>query len=268
MYSFRRATQLALAALLMACPTVKADPGIYQHVLGSCVWVVNTEEKCTGSGVLIDLENRLVLTNYHVVGEAGQTANFFAAYGPNGELVNDRDTYESNFMAMRDCGIASLGRVIARSEEQDLAIIQLDQLPDGAQALCLADKGTEPGEKVYSVGNPGASGSLWVYSPGEVRQVYRRAGLRGGKKPQNFDAFIIEMTSPISSGDSGSPLVNGKGELVGLNHAVKDASVAPLYSYAIDLREVKSFLNNLDRDPQGQLGAQPAGHQYQSMQPR
>jgi len=57
--------------------------------------------------------------------------------------------------------------------KRDLALIQLEgAIPTEARSLKLSKESPSPGQRVHSVGNPGASGALWVYTPGSVRQVY------------------------------------------------------------------------------------------------
>ena len=59
-------------------------------------------------------------------------------------------------------------------KEGDLALIRLDRVPDGVPALSSRATSPDPGQTVHSIGNPGKSGALWVYTPGKVRQVYSK----------------------------------------------------------------------------------------------
>ena len=61
-------------------------------------------------------------------------------------------------------------------------------MPDGVPELVLAKASAEPGQSVHSIGNPGGSGALWVYTPGKVRQVYpkkwtAKLGAQDGRLP-------------------------------------------------------------------------------------
>jgi hypothetical protein len=98
---------------------------------------------------------------------------------------------------------------------------------------------------VHSVGNPGGSGALWVYTPGKVRQVYQknwRAEVDG--KTLSFKAKVVETDSATNPGDSGGPLVNDQGELVGVTQG--GAIKAQLLSTFVDVGEVKRILANPD----------------------
>ena len=53
-----------------------------------------------------------------------------------------------------------------REPRCDLAVIELERMPPGVQALRLAASSVVPGQRIHSIGNPGVSGALWVYTPG------------------------------------------------------------------------------------------------------
>jgi serine protease Do len=224
---------------------------IYQRLLKSTVWVIVPKSRdgnrlvvMTGSGSLIDRTHRLVLTNYHVVGKTGeQVIVLFPAY-ENGKSVAERSYYQN--LIRRGRGIRA--KVIAREPRCDLALIQLETVPEEARQLPLARESPSPGQDVHSVGNPGQSGALWVYTPGKVRQVYHNRWHAGtGSDAFDVDAKIVETQSPINRGDSGGPLVNNKGELVGVTQGhMLDAQQLSLF---IDVTEVLQFLKRTKHLP-------------------
>ena len=59
--------------------SVRADSTVYQTALKSTVWVLAKTggETSSGTGVLVDSEKKLVITNFHVVGEARAAVIFF-----------------------------------------------------------------------------------------------------------------------------------------------------------------------------------------------
>jgi serine/threonine-protein kinase len=189
---------------------------IYKYALKSTAWVIanDREGAMTGTGTLIDRDNRLVLTNYHVVGSRVDFVVFFPRYDEKGKLIAARDDYLAP--AARDAAIK--GRVVARDQKRDLALIQLERIPDGIEALPFAKSDPAQGEDVYSVGNPGASGSLWVYAKGVVRSsVYVKQWKAGSPDALlDYKARVLETDTPTNPGDSGGPCVNDRGELVGI----------------------------------------------------
>lgn len=226
--------------LLFAAGLARADDvgsTVYKQVVPSCVWIHARHARgtATGSGTLIDVERRLALTNYHVVGDAERVVLYFPAFRDGLPVA------EKNYYLQRAKSLAISGRVVARDQRTDLALIQLDKLPDGKKAVPLADAGATPGQSVHSIGNTGKSGALWGYVPGKVRQVYQkewRADIGG--KVVTFKAKVVETDSATNPGDSGGPLVNDKGAIVGVTQG--GAVDAQLVSTFIDVSEVKKLL--------------------------
>ena len=227
---------LTLSALtLFASPLVaRADVQVYQQVLRSTVWVLakNSEGTSSGTGVLIDADRKLVVTNSHVVGDSRVAVIFFPDI-QDGQPVVGRKHYLTN---VRKLGIR--GRVVAVDRKRDLALIELQKLPADAQAIPLAEKGIGPGEDVQSIGNPGSSDALWVFTSGTVRSVYQKK-FRTGSGEHDFK--VVETQSPINSGDSGGPVVNNDGQLVAISQAI--APKARLVSYCVDIAEVREMMN-------------------------
>src|SRR5205823_356163 len=75
----------------------------------------------------------------------------------------------------------------------------------------------QPGQNVYSIGNPGGSSAMWLLTAGTVRQVSRKRWTAGGMgRLFELEAEVVETSSPTNPGDSGGPLVNDRGEQVGV----------------------------------------------------
>lgn len=226
-----------------ADPQASAEPSdaeaVYDRLLKSAVFILNLDEKASGSGSLIDGSNRLVLTNEHVVGRSAEVLVMFPSLR-KGQLVASKAEIVK-LARRRDNNIGFIrGRVLTRDLHRDLALVQLEGLPAGVQPLTLAAASAHPAQRVHSIGNPGASDALWVYTSGTVRQVYEKTWRDNGGGHRK--AFIVETQSPINPGDSGGPLVNDHGHLL----AVASASTtdAQLVSLFIDVREVRGFLKD------------------------
>ena len=228
---------------------------IYQRLLRSTVWVVvpksrnpvtNRVQIVSGTGSLVDKARRIVLTNFHVVGRDSENVLVAFPHYQNGKSVAkaERSFYEN----LIKTGGAIRGKVIAREPKCDLALIQLDKVPEDAWQLPLAQESPSPGQDVHSVGNPGQSGALWVYTAGKVRQVYHHKWRAGtGNEYLDLEAEVVETQSPINRGDSGGPLVNNKGHLVGVTQGhLLDAQELSLF---IDVSEVRRFLKSKNLVP-------------------
>ena len=229
--------------------STRADAGqrVYRNMLKSAVFIINFEilpnkrkVVSSGSGSLIDRENRLVLTNYHVVGESPKVIVFFPTYN-NRKLIAEKEVF---FEKIREkSNPAPVGTVVAVSKKTDLALVQLDALPDGVVALNMAKRGAVPGQRVHSIGNPGGSNALWLYTSGTVRQVSHQKWRAGDASSyHDFDAQVVETQSPTNPGDSGGPLVNDQGDLVAVTEG--GSRQAQLVSIFIHVDEVRALLNS------------------------
>ena len=232
LHSLQRAL-VAGTLLALAASSALADANVYREALKSTTWVLakNSDGTSSGTGVFIDKDKKLVVTNAHVVGDSRNTVVFFPDV-KDGRPVVDRDHYLEN---VKSLGIR--GRVIAVDRKRDLALIQLAKLPKDVKPIELSDEGAAPGEDVESIGNAGTTEALWVYSSGTVRAVYQKQ-FRTGAGEHDFK--VVETQSPINSGDSGGPVVNSKGKLVAVSQAI--STKARLVSYCVDISEVKTFL--------------------------
>jgi S1-C subfamily serine protease len=210
---------------------------IYQRTLKGTVWVIASRgngRAASGTGSLIDKAKKLVLTNYHVVGDSTTVRVFFAQLN-NGKPIAERSHYLANPSS------AIKGKVLHVDTRRDLAVIELEKVPPGAQVIHLAREGAGPAQAVHNIGNPGRSDLLWEYTSGTVRGVgQKKWRVREGSTIHEFEAKVVETQSPTNPGDSGGPLVNGRGELVGITQGM--AVDAQLLSLFIDVSEVKAFL--------------------------
>lgn len=245
----------AAVVLLSAAGRARANPDVYERTLRATVWVVSPMEgsrASMGTGVLVDRERRLLLTNYHVVGDRDEVVVFFPAHEA-GEVIADPAHYVKNRNRL---GIA--GRVLATQPRSDLAVVELKAVPEGAQALSLAAKKPRPGETVHAIGNSGVSdGVLWRYRRGEVRQVARKTFKCGNDQGLTLEvsALVVEVQSPTSCGDSGGPVVNGKGELVAITQSADREQQA--LDHSIHVSEVQALLADLDNLKKKEVSKRP-----------
>jgi S1-C subfamily serine protease len=217
---------------------------IYQRTLKSTVWIARVVELSgnraalmTGSGSLIDVPQRLILTNFHVVGTEKEVRVFFPQFDKQNKLIAAKDHYMQQLRA----GGGLAGTVVYADQKRDLALVKVDKLPPGTMAIPLARESVGPGDSVHSIGNPGASDALWAYTPGAVKAVYKKSWtVKDRNEMNNFEAQVVETTSPVNPGDSGGPLLNGQGELVAVTQG--GVSAQGTISYFIDVSEVRTVL--------------------------
>jgi S1-C subfamily serine protease len=206
---------------------------IYKRTLHGTALVV--QSKGSGTGWVVDLAKKHLVTNAHVVGSSETVAVLFPEFDTDGRLIPERSHYAKTPRAIR-------GEVIVSDPRHDLALIKLDSVPEGVTELKLAAESAFPSDHTHSIGNPSASEALWVYTFGTVRQVYRR---KVKFEDQEVDARVLETQAPINPGDSGGPVVNDQGELIGVSAAINRSG--QLFSICIDVAEVKDFLTDVPR---------------------
>jgi S1-C subfamily serine protease len=217
---------------------------IYQRTLKSTVWIAHLVELgggraalATGSGSVIDVPGRLILTNFHVVGNEKEVRVFFPQFDKQGKLIAAKDHY---LQQLRD-GKGLTGTVLYADHKRDLALVKVDRLPTGTTSIPLAHESVGPGDTVHSIGNPGASDALWAYTPGAVKAVYKKTWMvRDHGEVHTFEANVVETTSPVNPGDSGGPLLNSQGELSAVTQG--GVSAQGTISYFIDVSEVRAVL--------------------------
>ncbi|MFP4052291.1 MAG: trypsin-like peptidase domain-containing protein [Phycisphaerae bacterium] len=157
----------------------------------------NVEVQSLGSGVLIHPAGYIV-TNAHVVQRARKI-----------EVTLADDT---RFAA----------RVIATEPSRDLAVLKIDPRRDANKQLkplpylpLGRSDDLMVGETVIAIGNPGGLSN--TLTQGIISATDRKLEFRGGGKYEG----LIQTDTPINPGNSGGPLLNIKGEFIGINTAVR-----------------------------------------------
>jgi hypothetical protein len=206
------------------------DKDLYPRLLRSTCWIV-TDNGASATGWLLNQKRRQVITNYHVVKEGSSAKVSFPEFR-DGTAINNRDHYITK-------GHWVSAKVLSQDSKRDLALLELQSVPDGCVELKLAAQPLVGQERVHAIGNPGSQPLLWVYSSGTVVTVpNRKPGRLTDGQQINASRFRVQM--PIGPGCSGGPVVNDKGELVGVNHASQIGS--DLLATPIAVSEVKAFL--------------------------
>jgi serine protease Do len=144
-----------------------------------------------GCGVIVDAENGYILTNYHVVGGADEVE----------VILYDERKVKAQW--------------IRSDNRTDLAVVKID-----ADDLIDAPLGDSDemavGDWVLAVGSP--RGLRWSVTAGIVSAKGRQ--VVGGNMYENS----IQTDAAINQGNSGGPLVNMRGEVVGINNAIASLS--------------------------------------------
>jgi S1-C subfamily serine protease len=166
-----------------------------------------------GSGFIIDHDGH-ILTNYHVIADARQIE----------VTLHNRKKYRAS--------------VVGSDRSHDLAIIQI-KAADLNPMVMGDSRNLQVGQKVYAIGNPfGLSGTLTSGIVSSIRQVQEPDGV-------TIDE-AIQTDAAINPGNSGGPLLNSRGEVIGINTMIaSNVGQNAGIGFAIPVNTAKAVLNDL-----------------------
>jgi S1-C subfamily serine protease len=173
--------------------------------------------KATGSGVIFS-SNGYILTNYHVVDKANRYIIEMSDNGNKKEFNAD---------------------LIIQDKENDLAILKIKDGEFSSLPLLYAFKESGPvevGSTVFTIGFPHALSGMGKDAKFTDGKVSSKTGYNG-----NINSF--QTTIPVQPGNSGGPVFNNDGQLIGvINATFKEADNV---SYAIKLNYIRNLIELL-----------------------
>jgi serine protease Do len=187
-------------------------------------------QNALGSGVIVTNEGHII-TNNHVVDQV--------------------DEIEVQFSD----GRTKKARLVGADSEVDLAVLKVDD--PGVKPLKLADSDTvQAGDFVLAIGNP--FGFEETVTDGIISS-------KGRPNRSDFFGELLQTNAAINPGNSGGPLINLRGEVVGINTAIISRSGGSQgIGFAIPSNSVRTALESLlkqGRIIRGYLGIQTRGLQ-------
>jgi S1-C subfamily serine protease len=132
-------------------------------------------------------------------------------------------------------------RLVGAAPEKDLAVLRIEAEPDRLATLPVGDSDElEVGRKVLAIGNP--FGLDTTLTTGVVSALGREINAPGNRKIRD----VIQTDAAVNPGNSGGPLLNSLGQLVGVNTAIFSPSGAYAgISFAIPVNTVKRYVPQL-----------------------
>jgi serine protease Do len=154
-----------------------------------------------GNGVFVS-EDGYILTNYHVVRDFKED-DLAVHYLPASEDHQSR--YIGDLNAMRQRPRASV-KIINYDEKRDLALFKIE-----GRGFSTIKFGNDPkvGDQCFAIGSPISLN--WTITHGIISKEFAIIIFK-----EEY-GYFIQTDAPINSGNSGGPLLNKKGELIGLN---------------------------------------------------
>jgi S1-C subfamily serine protease len=172
-----------------------------------------------GSGFVIDSRG-YILTNFHVV-EGAQSIEV---------VLGDQSRYPAKF--------------IGADQRNDVALVKIDPKGKNLVALPLGDSGAlQVGQKVLAIGNP--FGFQSTLTTGVVSALGRTVQT----SQTTFIDEAIQTDAAINRGNSGGPLINSHGEVIGINSAIYTPSGTTAgIGFAIPINTAKNIATDLMTD--------------------
>jgi S1-C subfamily serine protease len=259
---FTSAAQIVLTerSLMRAFPVARPEPLALRSIrtrggtelfakVAPSVVVVRTSVG-HGTGFVIDPAG-FIVTNHHVI-QQGLRHEASGSYA----MVNLGHLETDGTMTLEQMERRAF--VYKIDVGRDLALLKIEGA-SALPALQLADMPPRPGMSITIVGHP-AAGMLWSIRPGQVASVGRMPGdmvdyvvaqlaASGDDKAAvtaQINAFpqrrILLTSAPVNPGDSGGPVVDDSGKVVGVTFAVPADPALSKVSYHIHLDELRAFL--------------------------
>ena len=168
----------------------------------------------TGSGIVLSKSGE-ILTNYHVIGD-GQNIIVTLA---------DETSHKAN--------------IVGLDEVDDIAVIKIDENENLVSIDLGRSNGLKIGQKVLAIGNPfGYDRTLTTGIVSGLNRVVQTAD-------KTLALGMIQTDAAINPGNSGGPLLNGHGEMVGMNTSIFTLNDTQGMNFAIPIDTILSLLPDL-----------------------
>jgi S1-C subfamily serine protease len=198
---------------------------VYKKALSSVVNITSTAvafdffygavpQQGQGSGFILDKQGH-ILTNNHVIDNAQRVE----------VTLSDKHKYKAT--------------VVGVDKNHDLALLQINNAPNLQPATLSDSQSLTVGQRVYAIGNPfGLSGTMTRGIISAIRSI------RGPQNNPIEDA--IQTDAAVNPGNSGGPLLNSRGEVIGITTLIANngADQSSGIGFAIPINTAKTVLDD------------------------
>lgn len=214
--------------------------------------VVNNEEsKINSSNENMSVEEVVKLVSPAVVTVSGSNPYSYGSESVGtGCIVKEDGTVVTNYHVIENCTQLTLtlqdgtevnAEVIATSSEDDLAILKItDDIKMPGIAKLAENDEINAGQEIIAIGNPLGKDFSGSVSKGIISSTSRNVTI------DQVSREFIQIDAAINPGNSGGPLINLKGEIIGVNTAKKSGENIEGMGFSVPIKYVRNILNNLD----------------------
>jgi S1-C subfamily serine protease len=180
------------------------------------------QAEAAGTGVVLT-SNGEILTNNHVVNGATKIT-----------------------VTVVSTGRSYTGNVVGTDATDDVAVVQLSNA-SGLSTAKLSSDSVSVGDAVTAVGNAGGTGGTPSAAPGHVTGLDQSitAADEGGSNPEQLTG-MIQVDADIQAGDSGGPLYDSSGEVVGIDTAASSGQTSATVGFAIPIAKATSIADRIE----------------------
>ena len=198
--------KVAPAVVMVSTKTIQSVNGWFQQ-----------ETEGMGSGFIIN-EEGYILTNYHVIDGAKEVTV---------TLSDGREVTAS---------------VVNYDSDKDIAMIKINEEVKVPGVVELGDSDAlQPGEEVVAIGNPLSKELSSTLTKGIISALNRNV-----ETQSCVSTNLIQTDTAINAGNSGGPLINTKGQVIGIN-TLKASDGAEGIGFAIPINDVKEKIDSLSK---------------------
>lgn len=179
----------------------------------------------TGSGFLIDARGD-ILTNYHVIDGAERQSGVTVQFEDN---------------------VSRTAAVLGADPSNDLAVLRVNMGGVNVRPLALGDsEKLQVGDPTLAIGNP--FGLDRTLTSGLVSALARQISTANGFRIEN----VIQTDAPVNPGNSGGPLLDATGRVIGINSEIETAGAGNVgIAFAVPIDTAKQFLPQLEHAVHG-----------------
>ncbi len=182
-------------------------------------FLTSTKFSGTGSGSVIDHQG-YILTNHHVIESAREISV---------GLAN---------------GVSYPAMLVGQDPDSDIAVLKIDAPEAELVPIEWGDsKNLRVGQKIFAIGNP--FGLERTMSTGIISSLNRQFQSKRGMKMR----WLIQIDAALNQGNSGGPLINTRGQLIGMNTAIVSSNGDSAgVGFAIPVSTIRRIVPQLIRD--------------------
>ena len=198
---------------------------LYKKCAPGVVILSSLDASSMGSGAIISGKGEII-TNWHVI--EGQDKMLVWIYNSN--ITSRKNLDPDSYL---------IAKVIAEDQIRDLAMLVIENKTNSLANLTLGrDYELNIGDGVFAIGHP--EDFIWSYTNGTISQIRKSWDWTYGDN-QKFTADVIQTQTPSNPGNSGGPLFNDAGKLVGINTFGFDGQGL---NFAVTVGEVRTFISD------------------------